>query len=262
MYTKLELAKKYLHYYLTASNGKGHGMHSPFVFDFIINVLNVKTKIATIEQLRNQLLQKNTTLHIDDFGAGSTTKATNQRTIASIAKNAAKPKKYAQVLHNIAKYYQCNTIIELGTSLGISSAYLANANPFATIYTCEGSKEIAAIAKQNFAKLFLKNIKVIEGEFSKSYNTVLENINTIDFLYIDGNHQMEPTLHYFQQAIPKLHNDSIIVFDDIHWSIGMEAAWEKIKTMDVVSETIDLFFIGIVFVRKEQKVKQHFTVRF
>jgi predicted O-methyltransferase YrrM len=263
MYSKLEIAEKYIHYYIKAYNGKGHGMHSPFVYDFIINVLNKnQNSINSIEQLRNHLLQNNNIIDVEDFGAGSVTKALKHRTIASIAKNAAKPKKYAQVLHNIAKHYQCNNIIELGTSLGISSAYMATANPFCKVYTCEGSKNIAQLAKENFKKLFIENIEVLEGEFNKSYTQALEHCNTVDLLYVDGNHQYQPTINYFEQALPKLHNSSIVIFDDIHWSKGMEDAWEHIKQLDVVSETIDLFFIGIVFVRKEQKAKQHFTIRY
>ncbi len=265
MYNKFQIVKKYLSYYFTASNGKGHGIHPPFIYDFVTHVLNDKKAYPAyniVEQLRHHLLENHTNIEVEDFGAGSTTKATNQRSISSIAKNAAKPKKLAQLIHRIVKHYECRNIIELGTSLGISSSYMAMANEFGRVITCEGSAAIATIAKENFKKLFLQNISLLEGEFSTSYNKALEEMPTIDLLFIDGNHKYQPTIDYFNKALPHLHNDSIIIFDDIHWSAEMENAWSEIKKHDAISESIDLFFIGITFFRKDQKAKQDFVIRF
>jgi predicted O-methyltransferase YrrM len=265
LYSKFQLAKKYLSYYLTASNGKGHGIHPPFIYDFVTNVLNDKKDYPAyhiVEQLRQYLLEKQSVIEIADFGAGSAIKASNQRSISSITKNAAKPKKLAQLIHRIVKHYGCTNIIELGTSLGISSSYMAMANEFGRVITCEGSPSIATIAKENFKKLFIQNITLLEGEFNTSYKKALEEMSTIDLLFIDGNHRYEPTIDYFNKALPHLHNDSIIIFDDIHWSTEMENAWSETKKHTAISETIDLFFIGIAFFRKDQKAKQDFTIRF
>lgn len=153
MYSKLTLTKKYLHYYLTASNGKGHGIHSPFVFDFVTNVLNDDRDFYAyqqIENLRQKLLTDATIIEVEDFGAGSSVSKKNRRKVCDIAKHAAKNKKLAQLLFRIANYYQPQTMIELGTSLGISSAYLASAKPNATLFTIEGSTGIAEIAKKIF----------------------------------------------------------------------------------------------------------------
>jgi predicted O-methyltransferase YrrM len=259
------IAQKYLNYYLTASNGKGHGIHPPFIYDFVTNVLNDKKDNAEykiVEQLRNNLLENNIIIEVEDFGAGSTTGATKNRSIKSIAKNAAKPKKFAQLLYRIVQYYSCRNIIELGTSLGISSSYMSLANEFGRVNTCEGSKAIAAIAKENFKQLCIKNITVFEGEFKTSYAKALMDMPSIDLLFIDGNHQYQPTLDYFEKALPQLHENSMVIFDDIHWSADMERAWNDIKKHNAISETIDLFFIGIAFFRKDQKAKQDFVIRF
>ena len=136
MYSSLQLAKKYLYYYFTALNGNGHGMHSPFVFDFILNVLNNKNGYVApfeIEELRNELLKDKTIVTIEDLGAGSRIQSSKQRTISSLARNAIKPKKYGQLLYRLVKHYQPETIIELGTSLGITTAYLSKANPYSKI---------------------------------------------------------------------------------------------------------------------------------
>src|SRR6187551_2930741 len=160
MYSRPQLLLKYLQYYFTASNGKGHGMHSPFVFEFITKILNDKTVYPAyekLEELRDQLLNDNTVLEVEDLGAGSVIDKKSKRTISSIAKNAAKPKKFGQLLFRMIKYYQPATILELGTSLGITTSYLSLAKPGARLITMEGSKEIAGVAMQNFKVIELKN---------------------------------------------------------------------------------------------------------
>jgi predicted O-methyltransferase YrrM len=199
---------------------------------------------------------------MEDMGAGSVVAMTNKRTISSIAKTAAKPKKFGQLLYRLVKYYQPETIIELGTSLGITTSYLSLAAPGAKLVTMEGSNAVAAVARQNFNALGLKNISVTEGNFDDTLLPALSNLSSVDLCFIDGNHRQEPTERYFRQLLPKLTNDSILVFDDIHWSHEMEQAWKTISQHEAVRCSIDLFFIGIVFFRQEFKEKQHFVIRF
>ncbi len=256
---------KFLHYYLTASNGKGHGVHSPFVFEFISKVMNDDRHFYaydSIEQLRQKALKNNKTLTITDFGAGSTVTKSNQRKVRDIAGSALKPKKYARLMFRIVNYYKANTIAELGTSLGITTSYLASGNLQGTVYTFEGATEVAAIAKDNFEILGLNNIHVIEGNFDNTLQPELNKMKGIDLAFVDGNHCKEPSIRYFEQLLEKSTEYSIFIFDDIHWSKGMEEAWEYIKKHSAVKLTIDLFFIGIVFFRKEQKIPQHFVIRF
>jgi predicted O-methyltransferase YrrM len=265
LYTRFQLAKKYLCYYFTASNGSGHGVHSPFVFDFITNVLNDKKEYSSyrkIESLRKQLLANNTTIEVEDFGAGSSVMKSNKRIVKNIAKTSLKPKKYAQLLYRIVQYYKPATIVELGTSLGITTAYLASGNPSSKVYTCEGSTNIAAIAQHNFDVLQLKNIELIQGDFNQTLQPLLSTINKIDLAFIDGNHREEPTLAYFTQLLNSSTSSTILVFDDIHWSAEMEAAWTVIQSHPAVTLTIDIFFIGIVCINNDFKVKQHFVVAY
>ena len=162
----------------------------------------------------------------------------------------------------MVRQYQPTTILELGTSLGISTSYLSLANPGASIITMEGASSIAAKARQNFNTLKLQNISIEEGNFDQTLSAVVSQISLLDIAFIDGNHRREPTESYFGQLLPKTHNDSILIFDDIHWSHGMEQAWETIKQHPSVRCTIDLFFIGIALFRQEFKEKQHFSIRF
>lgn len=264
VYSPFKLASKFAAYWVKASNDRGHGVHSPFVFDFITHVLNDKKSYdcyAEIEALRRQLLADTTMLAVEDLGAGSRTGSTRQREVRSIARSALKPKKFGQLLHRIARYYQAGQVLELGTSLGITSSYLAAAGN-TTLNTMEGAPAVAAVACSNFKKLGLQNIQLTVGNFDETLQPLLAAIKRTDIVFIDGNHREEPTLRYFKLLLPHCHNDSILIFDDVHWSAEMEQAWETIKADENVRLTIDLFFIGLVFFKKEFKVKQHFTIRF
>ncbi|MFT3945559.1 MAG: class I SAM-dependent methyltransferase [Agriterribacter sp.] len=265
MYNKFQLALKYIHYYVTAANGKGHGVHSPFVFNFITNVLNDKRAFyafSNIEYIREQLLHSDDVIEVQDFGAGSSVMQQKTRKISDIAKWSLKPRKYAQLLFRMVNYYQPKTIVELGTSLGITTAYLASANRNAAVYSFEGADTIAERAQAFFNKSGLQNIQLIKGNFDNTFLPALRRINEVDFAFIDGNHRKEPTLRYFNQLLPYLHNNAIVILDDIHWSREMEEAWNAIKLLDCVTCSIDLFFIGIVLISKDFKAKQHFAVRF
>ena len=265
MYSTFEIGLKYLWYQLTASNGKGHGMHSPFVYQFIRDVLNDETKYPEyekVEAMRNRLLHDHSILEVLDLGAGSLMNNDDQRKVSDIARFAAKPPRFAQLLFRMIRKYKPSTIIELGTSLGITTSYMALADPNAKVITIEGAPAIGEYAKNNFRSIGIENIEVHEGDFGDQLSEVLNKINNIDLVFIDGNHQKEPTENYFSQLLEKRTNDSIFIFDDIHWSREMEEAWENIKEHDSVRCTIDLFFLGIVLFRAEFKEVRHFKVRF
>lgn len=265
MYTRFQLAKKYLHYYITASNGKGHGIHSPFVFDFIKNVLRDKKQYDwydIIETGRQRLLKQPAQIEVEDFGAGSAVIKTKMRIVADIATSSLKPKKYAQLLSRIVNHYKPVNIVELGTSFGITTSYLAAGNAGGKVYTVEGSAAIAEIAQKTFERTGFKNIELLAGNFNKVLPDLLTRLQSVDLAFVDGNHRKEPTLNYFKQLLAHSNHSAILIFDDIHWSADMEAAWAEIKQHPSVTLTVDLFFIGLVFVNPDFKIPQHFSIRF
>ena len=265
MYKTHQLAILYCQYLLKASNGKGHGTHSPFIYSFIKEVLNDNRDFYAykgIEELRAELVSDNKVIEVEDFGAGSKQNKTKERSIKAIAKSSLKPRKYAQLLFRMVNYYQPKTIVELGTSLGITSSYLASGNTNAKLYTFEGSQAVATIARNNFDRLGLNNINLIEGNFDDTLQPELEKIGSIDFAFIDGNHRYKPTVDYFEQILAKSNDYTIIILDDIHWSKEMEAAWYYVQQHKAVTTTIDLFYIGIVLFRKEFLQTQHAVVRY
>ena len=265
MYSKIELGLKYADYWLKASNGKGHGIHSPFVFDFVTKVLNDHRSFYAYEQLealRHSLKQNDTLLEINDFGAGSRIIKNNFRKVSSIAQSSLKPKKFAQLLFRMVNFYKPALILELGTSLGVTTGYLAAAKNDAQVITMEGATAVAAVAKTNFEQLQLQNIKLVTGNFDETLPLVLQKSGAIDFAFLDGNHRYQPTIQYFKQVLQKSHDHTIIILDDIHWSEEMEQAWTEVRQHPSVTATIDLFFIGIVLLRNDFKAKQHFKIRF
>ena len=267
MYSKFKLAQKYLQYYVTASNGKGHGIHSPFVFDFVNSILNDQSIYPCydlVENLRYELLHDRSMMDVMDFGAGPAAGHSKKRSVASIARHSAKSRKMGQLLFRISRFFRPGVILELGTSLGISTAYLASGNPGAKVISLEGAAAIASRAAQNLAGLQLTNVEPVTGNFDHSLPAMLSSLHPrrIDLAFIDGNHRKEPSLRYFDLLVPFMSDESLIIFDDIHWSQEMEETWIAIKKDSRVLLSIDLFFFGLVFFRNEFKVPQHFTIRF
>ncbi|WP_245882977.1 O-methyltransferase [Hymenobacter chitinivorans] len=240
-------------------------MHSPFVFGLYAHVIHhdgTFAAYAPIEKRREQLRQDNTLITVRDFGAGSHTGAGRQRSLSSIVRAAAKPRPFGQLLFRLVNHFQPRTILELGTSLGITTAYLASPDSRARVVTFEGCPQTAAVARQTFEQLNLHNIEVVEGNLDQTLAPALAALpGPLDFAFFDGNHRYEPTVRYFEQCLPYRTERSVFVLDDIHWSAEMERAWTTIQQHPDVRLTIDLFFIGLVFFRTNQP-KQHFVLRF
>jgi predicted O-methyltransferase YrrM len=265
LYNSITIAGKYLQYLWQASSGKGHGIHSPFVYDFVEHVLNARDKpeaFARIEAHRRWLLSSAEMLEVEDFGAGSAFGQLHQRSVGSIARHAAKAPKFGRLLYRIAEHYHCRHVLELGTSLGISTAYMASAPGVARVLTLEGAPAIAQAAGNGFATLGLKQVEQIVGNFDDTLAEALKRMPSPDLVFVDGNHREEPTLRYFRQCLAAAHDETILVFDDIHWSEGMENAWAQIKSHPQVRCTIDLFFVGIVLLPKAFREKQDFVIRY
>ena len=259
------IARDFIRHRFSAFSTQGHGIHSPFVFDFVTAVCRdqkIYEDYARVERLRSGLLKNHTLLEVTDLGAGSAYGQSRQRTVSSIARRAAKPKKFGQLLYRIAAHYQPKTILELGTSLGLSTAYLALGNPKARVYTIEGSARIAEVAKNNFRELGLNNTELREGPFSEQLPGLLRDTGPVDLAFIDGDHRYSSTLDYFEQLIVRAAAHSVLIFDDIHWSAGMQSAWKRICGDPRVMLSIDLFSMGMAFFNPSFRVKQHFRIRF
>jgi len=251
-------AISYLKYF--AKRKDEHSLHSPFVFDFYNHVIKDDRQFYSfkeIENLRKILLDDESEIDKIDFGASG---KGGKRKISLIAKNSKAPE-FGRILFRLTDFFGCKKIIEIGTSLGISGSYIKLANVNSDFYSLEGCPNTAAIAKKTFETLKLNNVNILIGEFDFSFENILKKLDKIDLVFFDGNHTREATLKYFNQALNHIHNETIFVFDDIYWSKEMSSAWNEIKNHSKVKITIDLFEIGIVFFREQQKEKQHYILK-
>ncbi len=244
-----------------------HALHSPFLFSLYTQVIRARTGsealFAPIREMRKQLRRSRQYITIADYGAGSKVNASRQRTIGDIARNSQKPARFGRLLFRLIRRFEAKNVVDLGTSLGMTTAYLAEATKACKghVLTFEGCSETAAVARQNFERLGIQNTKVVVGNLDATLAPEIAALTSLDFVFFDANHRYEPTVRYFETCLTNIHNDTVFVFDDIHWSDEMEQAWAYIKHHAAVTLTVDLFWVGLVFFRREQP-KQDFILRF
>ncbi|MBP6558373.1 MAG: class I SAM-dependent methyltransferase [Flavobacterium sp.] len=257
----LHIIKSYLNFLYHSKNE--HGVHSPFVFDLVTKCFYDKQQhpeYSILKNYRKSLLENKNTIEVTDFGAGSRVFKSNTRAINQIAKTAGITKKRAELLFRITNYFQPENILEIGTSLGLATSALSLGNLKTKITTLEGCENTLAVAKKQFEKFELANINSIATEFNSFLTNSQLPTPNFQLIYFDGNHSKQATLNYFELLLPTITNESVWIFDDIHWSKDMEEAWKIIKKHPKVTVTIDTFQWGMVFFRTEQE-KEHFVIR-
>lgn len=253
----LSFILRYIRYYI--SSHTRHDVHSPFIYSLVEIITKKENKpvFDKIEKLRDSL-EKDTSLISDqDYGAGGE----KVQTVAAIAKSSSKPEKYARLLHRIVQHYKPGYLIEMGTCFGISALYQASGNTSGKLITLEGNGSRAIIAEKIIRESGLKNVEVVKGQFETTLPLVLDHLPRLDYVFIDGNHRLNPTLSYFEQCLNKSHNETVFIFDDINWSMEMQEAWAIIKSHPKTRVTVDLFMLGIVFLNPELS-KQDFVIRY
>jgi predicted O-methyltransferase YrrM len=244
---------KYLRYLLFSRHGSGHGIHSPFVFDLVSRVFRNKTDhhvVLIIENIRKKSIYDNRIISATDLGAGSSRMKRSLRKVSDIVRYSAVPEKYGMFLWRMAKEFGKQDIVELGTSAGISTMYLACGSRDSTVYTIEGCPATAEIAIENFKIAGITNINLLKGSFNDKIPELVEKQVRPGLVFIDGDHRKEPTIRYFSQIAGISDKETVIIIDDIHSSGEMEEAWSVIKDHESVSFTVDIFRMGLVFFRE------------
>lgn len=237
--------RSFLSYWLNAVDE--HSLHSPFFFDLYTTIIKSPPSqpgYTAIESLRRKLTHDHRTIKVQDFGTGAA--KGSARKISSIARTSLTPARFSRIYAGIARQFKSRAIIELGTSFGINTLYLAD-DKQATVTTFEGAPAIADIATITFEFAGKNNIELIVGNIDKTLPTYLQRVRKIDLAFIDANHRYEPTVRYFDYLLSKVHEQSVVIVDDIHHSAGMEKAWNEIKHHRLVYASADLFRCGIAF---------------
>ncbi|MEP1487157.1 MAG: class I SAM-dependent methyltransferase [Algibacter sp.] len=248
---------QYIKFLLKSTNQ--HGVHSPFVYHLVTKCFYDKTTYSAyknISSYKKLLLENKSVINVADLGAGSQVMKQRKRNVSDITKNAGTTNKRAKLLFRLTQHFKPQHILELGTSLGISTHAMSLEN--SNITTIEGCPNTSIFTETLFNQNLAGNINLITGNFNDEIKKLTSN--TYDFIFFDGNHQKEATLSYFESLLKTTHNDSVFIFDDIYWSEGMTEAWKTIKKHPKVTVTIDTFYWGFVFFRKEQ-LKEDFVIR-
>ena len=281
--TLLYRAKSWLRHQLTAWNTGGEGVHSPYLFEWVRMVMmdtNSYYKWEEIERCREKMLRDERELEFVDYGSGKLKgengklKGENgeRRRVCDIARRSLAKRKYAQMLSRLVNWLGSPlltspsrggigdetledrkglTSVELGTSLGVTTAYLAAADSRNKVVTFEGCEAVATIAKENWKRLNISNIECVVGELTiDSLQFAVGSLRGIDVAFIDANHAYASTCGYFNVLADMTHEKSVIVVDDIHYSEEMERAWKEICADERVTSTIDLYQMGLVFFDK------------
>ncbi len=244
---------KYLKYILLSRHGRGHGIHSPFVFDLVSRVFRNRidqSLAGKIEQIRKIMRSDRRSILVNDLGSKSDRSETESRKVSDLAHYSPVTAKYGRLLANMAAEFGKPLIIELGTSLGISTLYMAAYCDDATVVTIEGCKETAALARQNFVDAGVNNINILEGSFDEILTKFPYHNVEPGLIFIDGNHRKDAVLKYFNLLSEMSGNNTVFIIDDINYSRGMTEAWDELKLHKRVSVSIDIFRMGMLFLRE------------
>lgn len=243
---------RFVVYCLFSSHKRGHGIHSPFIFDLVSRVFRNKSDhniVSSIEKIRKNLVSDRRMITVNDLGSGSVVGKSKIRKVSDIARYSPVTPKYGKLLANLSAEFGTGGIVEMGTSLGISTMYLAMANESATIHTIEGCASCAEIAAENFYKAGLTNIELHNGPFNAVLPELVKSGIRPGLIFVDGNHRKEPVISYFEILSEISDEHTVMIFDDINDSREMYEAWNVIKKDKKVSLTVDIFRMGLVFFR-------------
>lgn len=250
----------FLRHQLTSRYTLGYGIHSPFLFAIAEQILPASEPyyaFLDIEKLRYKLQRSKKRIFVEDYGTGTS----EERAVSAIAERSLKSPREAQLLMRLAVMLHAREIVELGTSLGLTTAYLASASSDARVTTFEGAPEVARLAEDNWKRLGLTNIQCVEGPIDETFIKYCAPARKVDLCFMDANHTSKATLRYFRQLLPMAHEHSVFVLDDIHSSPDMLKAWRDICAMPEVTATFDIYSMGLVFFNKNFE-KKTYNIRF
>ena len=248
------------------ASGTRYRIHSPFLYDLVDTVIvksGMQGELRPVERLRQKYLRDRQAIIKTDYGKGSGSKdyVTYSIPVSRLARTSLTTRRHALRLYHLARYLKASRILEMGTSLGFTTAYLAKANAKAQVVSLEGCPVLSGIARKNLEELGVRNTEIIQGRFEDRIGDALDRLGELDLVFLDGDHRKESVLANFERCRPYLHNNSVVVIDDIHYSRGMEEAWEIIISRGDVTVSLDFFHSGWIFFRKESS-KEHFRLRY
>lgn len=260
----VSLSLKYLRHWTVSGYRNGHGIHSPFLYDLVRNVLFNKAGTAVPEEIlqwHRRLAHSKTYLEIHDQGAGSRITTAKRRKVSSLVKHASVTTRQGALLYRLCSWYRPGTVLEFGSGLGISTAYLAAGSVNTRIITVEGSPEKHACAVENFPDELSGRVDFVQGSFDDHFKMMLNRAGERTIIFIDGDHRYRSTIDKVMAFLNKELQETMIILDDIYWSADMERAWKECLMDERVALSLDLFHFGIL-IRRPAISRQHIKVNF
>lgn len=245
-------------FYLSSRTWKA--IHSPYLFRFFQFVFDNERKyyiFDAIERLRENLLFDDTIITFQDHGGRGKTAIEQSKRVRQAARTSLSGSGHCAVRFRIALMISAKNMLELGTSFGISTAYLASTGKNVYVDTIDASESHIRYARGIARALKMENITFHCGEFEKVLPSLLVEGRKFDYVILDGNHRKAPTLKYFELILPALSDNAVILVDDIRWSDEMLEAWRHLKGHARVGATVDLYRYGLLFMRNAFKEPLH-----
>ncbi len=255
---------KYLIHWLHSGRKNGFGIHSPYVYVLVRNVIYNKKREkvpSEIIEYHKSIRNSREKIVINDLGAGSRITKSGQRSLASLARRSSVTYRQGALLYRLAKWYRPAELIEFGTGLGISTAYLAAGAGTVPFTSIEGSCGKHAFAVSHAEESGLKQVELIRGEFKNHFRGLVNKASDHLLVFIDGDHRYGPTIEKVKAILEnKKITEFILILDDIYWSKEMERCWNECRNDPGISISLDLFYFGILIKRPEM-AKKHYMLK-
>lgn len=245
-----------------------YDVHSPHLVEFLREVYTDDRHYHAfdlVRSVRGYWRRKAGTVRLRSLGAPSKTTSKNERTVSSLVATNAIDDDCGRFLFRLALWLRAQNILEFGTNAGISTLYLHAADTRARLDTVEGNPDVAALARETFAKAgtgpglhphvglfqdWLDQQKIpttAKNESKPAQSPNRPTAQPLDLFFLDGDHRHQPTLDYVRQLLPRATQNAVFVIADIHWSPGMERAWEELKQFPEVTASVDVYHFGLLF---------------
>ena len=246
--------RKYIQHLFYLRHRRGHGIHSPYLFEFVNKVIFNGAGLTVppeILRVHREMRKDRTIIPEVKLGAASHVYSTGERSVASFVSHSSVPAKYGALLYRISGWFEPEMIIELGSGLGISTLYLAAGSPHAPLHSIEGNAHRASFAEKVIAGTKLDMVNIHQGEMDEELNKLIPQMKSRFVAFVDGNHRYEPTIAYLKRFIDAAGEEALIIVDDIYWSKEMFKAWEELKSWPESRVSIDLYQMGIILLRRD-----------
>ena len=232
---------------------KGFGVHSPFVYDLITNVIEETCEFYAyrdISLVRLQLLQNEQFIQ---YGK-------KQLTVKKALKRYGISTKEGKFLFRLANHYKPHTMLSVGSSMGLAPLYLARYDSTVQCITLECVQDIAEIATQVLSKEKNPALSIKTGTYRALLPESIVQLQQIDCVYVDKNVGVNDWDTIFEQCEPFIHNATFFVLAGIRSSTEKQSYWTQFRQHPSITVAIDLYDLGLLFFQSKLHKQVYKTI--